>query len=222
MYQLIIGNRNYSSWSLRAWLALATSGARFNTTRVTLFDGDWKAKILAHSPAGRVPVLIDGDITIWDSLAIAEYLREREPEAPGWPEARAIASEMHSGFLAVRDELPQNLRARSPLSEEELSGGCREQIARIDAIWSNCYAHRDTRGPWLFGNFGIADVMYVPVALRFVSYDIAVSDRARQFIDATLAFAPVQAWVDAATQEAEAIDFIDARQPASSTALTLG
>ncbi|MEO1573479.1 MAG: glutathione S-transferase family protein [Pseudomonadota bacterium] len=227
MYTLVIGNRNYSSWSLRAWLALKHSGAAFEVVRVPLFTDEWITQIQRYSPAGRVPVLIDGDLHIWDSSAIIEHLREKAPGAVGWPEdparralARSVSGEMHSGFIAIRDELPQNLRARTTLDPATLSASCRDQIARIDAIWSQCYEQYD--GPWLFGEFCIADIMYLPVALRFVTYGIQVSDGARRFVDAVLACSTTVEWIQGAREESEALDFIDNLTPATDSPLTLG
>lgn len=127
-FQLVIGNRNYSSWSLRAWLFLRASGIACEEIRVPLFTAEWAEAVARFSPTGRVPVLLDGDIRVWDTLSIFEYVRERHPHAVGWPqevaaraEARSIAAEMHAGFLAVRDELPQNLRLRRKRDQAELS-----------------------------------------------------------------------------------------------------
>lgn len=229
MFRLIIANRNYSSWSLRAWLHLTESGIEFEEIRIPMFTDAWPAQIARFSPAGRVPVLIDGDVTVWDTTAILEYVREVHPDAVGWPAARAwraharsISAEMHSGFLAVRDELPQNLRARHAYDPDRLSAACQTQIARIDEIWSDCRRKYGDAGDWLFGEFSIADVMFVPVALRFRTYSIPVSDKAREFVDAVVTLDAVGAWSDAAAKEAERIDFIDELVPAADSPLTLG
>ena len=228
-YTLVIANRNYSSWSLRAWLFLAASNISFKVIRIPMFTPTWPNEIAEYSPAGRVPVLLDGDITVWDTPAIIEHVRERHANAVGWPEdpraralARSISGEMHSGFLAIRDELPQNLRARNLRDPKELSEACRNQIARIDEIWSGCRGTYGGAGPWLFGVFSIADVMFTPVALRFVTYSIPVSDKAREFVDAVRASADVQQWTEEAEAEAEAISFIDDLVPADASPLTLG
>ena len=166
MLELVIGNRNYSSWSLRAWLYLRESGMTFKTIQIPLFTGSWRETLARYSPAGRVPVLIDGDLAIWDSLAIIEHLQESAPGALGWPrepraraEARSISAEMHSGFLAIRNELPQNLRVRRERSPNELSQPCQRQIERIQTIWRDCRERYAARGKWLFGELCIADVM---------------------------------------------------------------
>ena len=141
MYKLVIANRNYSSWSLRAWVFLTESRVPFEEIRIPLFTKTWSQEIGRYSPTMRVPVLLDDDITVWDTMAIIEYLLEEHPHSVGWPKslqmrthARSISAEMHSGFLAVRDELPQNIRARIKLEPSQLSDACRKQIARIDEI----------------------------------------------------------------------------------------
>jgi glutathione S-transferase len=229
MLQLVIANRNYSSWSLRAWLYLAESGIEFEEIRIPLFTDQWREEIARYSPVGRVPVLIDDGFSIWDSTAIIEYAREQFPGAVGWPEdrkqrarARSISAEMHSGFLALRDELPQNLRARCPLDTQSLSEQCKQQIQRIDQIWSKCRIENRSPGGWLFGKFSIADVMFAPVALRFVTYRIQVSSHAQEFIDAIIGLRSVQQWIASASEETESIPFIDQRTPAIETDLTLG
>ena len=227
-YKLVIGNRNYSSWSLRAWLYLRESGIGFQEIRIPLFTPDWAETVARYSPTGRVPVLLDGDIQVWDTMSIFEYVRERHPEAVGWPadvaaraEARSIAAEMHAGFLAVRDELPQNLRARHRRDLAELSVAARAQIDRVWSIWSSCRQRFGQAGPWLFGAFSIADVMYVPMALRFVTYEIPVPEDARSFVDAVTALPSVREWIEAAAHEPERLEFIDGLVPSAQSPLTL-
>ncbi len=210
---LVIGNRNYSSWSLRAWLYLRESGLEFEEVNISLHVGDWRDDVAKYTSAGRVPVLIDDDITVWDSMAIFAHLLERYPDAVGWPAdpvqralARSISAEMHSGFLAIRDALPQNIRIRRTAFVSDV---CRAQIDRVQSIWRECRERFGDRGPWLFGELGIADVMFAPVALRFVSYGIPVEGRAAEFVDATLALPSVQEWISAAQDEGLALDFVD-------------
>jgi glutathione S-transferase len=229
MYTLVIANRNYSSWSLRAWLHLTESHIPFEEIRIPLFTGNWKEEIVRHSPGGRVPVLLDDGITVWDSTAIMDHALEQHPEAVGWPvpdgaraHARSVSAEMHSGFLALREELPQNLRARCRIDVNRLSGACREQLARIDGLWEDCREKYGSSGKWLFGDFSIADVMYAPVALRFVTYSIPVSDRSREFIEAVCGLESVQRWIDGARAEAESLPFIDDLVGAKDSPLTLG
>jgi glutathione S-transferase len=228
-FQLVIGNRNYSSWSLRAWLFLRESGISFEEIRIPLFTAEWAETVARFSPTGRVPVLLDGDLRIWDTMSIFDYVRERHPQAVGWPEglaaraeARSIAAEMHAGFLAIRDELPQNLRLRRRCDELALSRAARGQIERVRSIWGACRRRFHDAGPWLFGAFSIADVMYAPMALRFVTYEISVPAPAQSFIDAVTALPAIQEWVRAAAREPERIEFIDSQVPAHQSPLTLG
>lgn len=225
--KLVIGNKNYSSWSLRAWLYLKESQLQFEEIRLSLFTDQWATAISQYTPAGRVPVLLDGDITIWDSLAIMEYVHEYYPDAVGWPSnrtanahARSIAAEMHSGFLAIREELPQNLRVCQQRSRDDFSNAAQAQIARVEKLWQDCY--RQYGGPWLCGDFSIADVLYAPVALRFVTYSIQLNPEAGQFIDRVQALDAVQAWCQDAIAEPENLPFIDSLAPASSTPLSFG
>ncbi len=229
MYQLVIANRNYSSWSLRAWLFLTESKISFELTRIPMFTESWQTEIARYSPAGRVPVLLDEAVTVWDSAAIIEYVRQRHPNAIGWPaaeemeaHARSISAEMHSGFLAIRDELPQNIRARNDRDPNQLSQACRDQIERVDEVWADCRNRYEGLGQWLFGEFSLADVMFAPVALRFVTYSIPVSSRAQDYIRAVCDSISVQEWIKLAREEVESIDFIDDLVPAAESPLTLG
>ncbi len=229
MYKLVIANRNYSSWSLRAWLFLIESKIPFEEIRIPLFTESWATEIARFNPAGRVPVLLDDDITVWDTTAIIEYLRKKHSNTVEWPEAakmrahaQSISAEMHSGFLAIRNELPQNLRARNKLESSQLSESCRKQIARIEEIWTDCRTRYSESGDWLFGAFSIADIIFTPVALRFVTYSIPVGGGAREFVDAVQGSKSVQQWIKAAQTESETIPFIDKLVPAESSPLTLG
>lgn len=218
MFKLIIGNRNYSSWSMRAWLHLRESEVPFEEVRVPLFGEDgWHEEIARYSPAGLVPVLVDGDLAVWDSMAIHEYVLEHWPDAVGWPaapraraRARSVCAEMHSGFTALREELPQNIRARKRCRLEALSDACRSDIARIEAIWSVARDGHGGAGPWLFGAFSLADVVFAPVALRFVTYGIPVAGEARHFVEQVQALESVREWARLSEEEAEVIDFVDA------------
>jgi glutathione S-transferase len=227
--RLVIGNKNYSSWSLRAWLYLGESGIPFEEVRIPLYCADSAARIARFSPAGRVPVLIDDDgTTVWDSLAIVEHARERH-SGVDWPRAhaararaRSIVAEMHSGFLALREELPFNARARSPVEPDRLSDRARQQVERVLSIWDGCRREHAGDGDWLFGRFSIADAFYAPVALRFVTYSIAAPPAAQSFVDAVTRLASIREWVAAAAQEVESLDFIDTRHPAGPTPLSFG
>jgi glutathione S-transferase len=204
--QLIIGNKNYSSWSLRPWLAMKVAGIAFEETVISLDAPDFKARVTAFSGAGRVPVLIDGDVRVWESLAILEYLAEKSPAAGLWPShvsararARAIASEMHAGFLALRRHLPMNV-AR-PVKKRALDNGATVDAARIDAIWSECRAQFGGDGAFLFGPFGAADAMYAPVVWRFHTYAVEVSTAARAYMGAVMTLPASVEWREAARRE---------------------
>jgi glutathione S-transferase len=224
MLKLIIGNKNYSSWSLRAWLHLRESGVSFEEIRIPLFsDTNWREQLARYTPAGRVPVLVDGDLSVWDSLAICEYVREKEEGAVGWPadvraraHAHSVVAEMHSGFVGIRSELPQNIRARRPLELARLSEGCRNEVRRIDQLWSDALERYGDGGPWLFGRFSIADVTYAPVALRFVTYSIRLSPAAQRFVDQIEALDSIREWCRESAEERESLGFIDDLAPPAS------
>jgi glutathione S-transferase len=214
--KLVIGNKNYSSWSLRAWLFLKQSQVEFEEIRLVLFTDSWETEIKRYTPAGKVPVLLDGDLSIWDSLAIMEYVQENHSEVLGWPSdraarahARSVAAEMHSGFMSIREELPQNLKVCQRRSRDDFSSQARSEIKRIEALWQDCFERYG--GPWLFGDFGIADAMYAPVALRFVTYGIELQPEAQRFVTVVRELEAVQTWVAAAADEEECLPFIDAR-----------
>jgi glutathione S-transferase len=202
--QLVIGNYNYSSWSLRAWLAMKVFAFPFDAIRIPLYGPGAKQEILKHSPAGKVPTLKDGGLVVWDSLAIMEYLAEKNPKV--WPaapaeraRARSVSAEMHSGFPNLRHHMSMNVRKRYPgkgRTPETL-----EEVRRIEAIWSQA------KGPFLFGPFSAADAMYAPVVLRFRTYEVQVSNRA--YTEAVLALPAMQEWIAAAEREVESIPQFD-------------
>jgi glutathione S-transferase len=204
--QLVIGNKNYSSWSLRPWMALTMAGIPFREMVIPLDTPETAALIAQHSAAGRVPVLIHGRQTVWESLAIMEYLAELFPEKHLWPKAlaaramaRAVANEMHAGFAALRSACPMNLRrARKPvaLSEQVL-----KDVARIERIWRDCRARYGKGGKFLFGRFSIADAMYAPVVTRFDTYAIKVADDTRAYMDTIMNTSAFIAWREAALKE---------------------
>jgi glutathione S-transferase len=205
--KLVIGNKNYSSWSMRPWLALRANNIPFEEVFISLYTGEAdKQRILDFSRAGKVPVLVDDDVTIWDSLAIIEYLAERFPEKRLWPEdpvqrahARSISAEMHSGFAALRNECGMNLHR--PVGTIELSAEARADIARIQEIWTECHARYGKAGPFLFGAFGAADAMFAPVVHRFRTYAIAVSLDVRRYMDTMMALPAFQEWTGAGLAE---------------------
>jgi glutathione S-transferase len=183
--ELVIGNKNYSSWSLRPWVFLEQAKIPFTEVRLPFQSKEWDERIGEYSPTRMVPVLRDGDLCVWDSLAILEYLAERFPDARGWPadpaaraRARAASAEMHSSFVALRSECPQDCRART---ERRLSDAARSDIARAERLWNECLA---AGGPFLFGEFSVADAMYAPVVLRFRTYGIAVDGPAGAYAEA--------------------------------------
>jgi glutathione S-transferase len=197
--KLAIGNKNYSSWSMRPWLALRANDIPFVETVIPLYTDNPadKERILSFSRAGKVPVLVDGDITVWDSLAIIEYVAERFPEKKLWPDdaaarahARSVCAEMHSGFMALRNECGMNLHR--PVRAVTLSADARANVARIEEIWRECLARYG--GPFLFGRFGAADAMYAPVVHRFRTYAIEVSQQTRAYMDTMMALPAFQEW----------------------------
>ena len=204
--QLIIGNKNYSSWSFRPWLAMKVAGIAFEETLISLEAPDFKKRVTALGGAGRVPTLIDGNTRVWESLAILEYLAEKFPAAALWPEppaarahARAISSEMHAGFAAVRRQLPMNIRR--PVLPRALDAEAIGDVARIDAIWNECRSRFGAGGPFLYGAFGAADAMYAPVVWRFRTYAVEVSAIAQAYMHALMALPAWNEWREAACRE---------------------
>ena len=214
-FTLILGNKASSSWSLRGWLLMKRSGIPFEERVIPLDRPGFKAEILTHSPSGRVPALEAGDLTIWDSLAIAEYLHERYPEAGLWPAdpevravARAVTAEMHAGFAVLRERLPMDLK-RAPVApgkgRMDDPALCAE-IARIVEIWTDCRSRVSGGGRFLFGEFCAADAFYAPVATRFHSYGVALEGAAAAYRDALLAWPDLAAWTEAAQAEPWSIE----------------
>jgi glutathione S-transferase len=203
---LVIGNKNYSSWSFRPWLAMKVGGIAFDETVISLEAPDFKTRVTALGGSGRVPVLIDGDVRVWESLAILEYLAEKFPAAGLWPHdpaarahARAVASEMHGGFVSLRRDLPMNV-AR-PIKSRALDPGAANDVARIDSIWRECRAEYAAGGTFLFGPFGAVDAMFAPVVWRFHTYAVEVSEAARGYMRAIMALPAWNEWREAARRE---------------------
>lgn len=206
--ELVIGNMNLSSWSLRPWLALRATGAAFRERKILLDRPDSKERLRAASPTGKVPVLVAGDLVIWESLAICEALAEWFPAARLWPEdpgvratARSAAYEMHGGFADLRREMPMNLRARI---ERAPSPAVQADIDRITTLWHDCRGRFGAAGPYLFGEFSIVDCMYAPVVTRFRTYGVALDEVAAAYCDAMLAHPDMRAWYAGAALETDA------------------
>ncbi|KJC61336.1 glutathione S-transferase [Bradyrhizobium sp. LTSPM299] len=212
MLKLVIGNKNYSSWSLRPWLALRANDIPFEEVFIPIYtDQADKDRILSVSDSGKVPALIDGNLTVWDSLAIIEYLAETVPDVKLWPadraaraHARAISAEMHSGFMALRNECGMNLHR--PIRAVALSDDARANVARIQEIWADCHARYGKQGPFLFGAFSGADAMYAPVVHRFRTYAIPVQGAAQHYVDAMLSLPAFQQWTREGLAETLLID----------------
>jgi glutathione S-transferase len=201
---LVIGNKNYSSWSLRAWILLKHLELEFRERLIRLDTPTSKDEIETYGPSGRVPVLLDGELRVWDSLAICEYVAELTGR--GWPRdararavARSVCAEMHSGFANLRLEWPMNARARN--RRTVITPGLEADIDRVDEIWNDCRGRFGAAGPWLFGEYSVADAMYAPVVLRFNTYGARVSETARWYMAAALEDAALQSWVAAAKAE---------------------
>lgn len=209
---LVIGNKNYSSWSMRPWIALKATNIAFEEVLIPLYTGDTdKQRILAFTRSGKVPALVDGDVTVWDSLAIIEYAAERFPEARLWPQdrasrahARSISAEMHSGFMALRNECGMNLHR--PVGAKVLSDNAKADIARVQQIWSECRERYGTKGPYLFGAFSGADAMYAPVIHRFKTYAIDASPPAREYMETMSALPAFREWTSAGLAETLVIE----------------
>ena len=209
--KLIIGNKNYSSWSLRAWFLLREADIDFDEHRIALDVEETARQIAEFSPAGKVPVLLLDDVAVWDSLAIAETVAEHWPEKNLWPRdsatrahARSISAEMHSGFGELRSRMPMNCRAmgRRVALPDELT----RDIDRVFDIWSDCYRRYGDKGSWLFGEFSIADAMYAPVVLRLRTYGINLPESARHYANRVLQSEAMQEWLLACETEIEVIE----------------
>ena len=207
--KLVIGNKNYSSWSLRPWLLLSAFDLEFEEIQESLLPEGIKERFGKYSPSCKVPVLIDGALNIWDSLAICEYVSDKYLQGRGWPkeieqraEARAICAEMHSSFTALRSEMPMNCRATRKL---ELSAAAKADISRIDSIWSYDTKQNGQIAPWLFGKFSIVDCFFAPVAFRFATYGVSLSAPAQKYSSQLLNHPSVVTWKAAALAETEII-----------------
>ena len=209
MFKLIIGNRAYSSWSMRGWLAAKQSGEEFEEYIVPLYDADWDKRREGDEFApslGKVPILWDGDCVVWDSLAIIEFLADRVGREKYWPEdvtaravARSMSAEMHSGFANLRRELPMNVRKSFP--SKDLTPEVREEIDRVLQLWAQSRARFGGTGDFLFGDWCAADIMYAPVVTRFITYGVPVPSFAGVYMKAVLSHPHVAEWIDKAQDE---------------------
>ena len=206
-FKIILGNKNYSSWSLRGWLVMAATGADFDEQVIPLDRPETKAAIRAHTPSGRVPTLEHDGLVVWDSLAIAEYLAECFPDAGLWPadpgaraRARAVSAEMHAGFVALRTHMPMDLRSRFPGVGHDAPGVAAD-IARIVEVWEDCRRLFGGGGDFLFGGFGIADAFFAPVVGRFVTYDVPLDGAAAAYRDTLWSWPAFARWREDAEAE---------------------
>jgi glutathione S-transferase len=203
---LVIGNKNYSSWSLRPWIAMRAADIAFEETVIPLYQGEYKAQLLATSPAGKVPILIDGDLRVWESLAILEHLAERFPALAIWPRdtlarshARSAATEMHAGFTALRSRCPMNIR-RAPKAIA-MDEAVQRDVDRLVSLWREARGRFGAGGPFLYGAFSAADAMYAPVVSRFASYAIGVGAAAESYMTSVMALPAFREWHDSGVGE---------------------
>jgi glutathione S-transferase len=204
--KLIVGNKNYSSWSLRPWIAMRNAGIAFEEEVIPLYEPGSTERISKYSPTGKVPVLIDGDMPVWETIAILDHLAEKFPKAQLWPadpkaraHARAISAEMHAGFGPLRKHCPMNMRRVG--RKRELTAEVAANVRRIEEIWTDCRRRFGADGPFLFGSFGAADAMYAPVVSRFASYAIGVGAAAEAYMASVMALPAFREWHDAGVAE---------------------
>lgn len=217
--KLYIGNKNYSSWSMRPWVLLTQAGIPFEEVMVRFDaftpDSQFKATLRPLSPTGKVPVLVDGDLVVWDTLAISEYLAEQFPDKHLWPQdkadrarARSMCAEMHSGFGALRSACPMNIEASLPDTGALIwrdNAGVRADVARLVGMWQPCLQH--SGGPLLFGDFTVADAYFAPICSRLVTYALPLPADVAAYVNHVCALPGVKAWIDAACAEGDFLDF---------------
>ncbi|WP_191601493.1 glutathione S-transferase family protein [Marinomonas algicola] len=208
--KLIIGNKNYSSWSLRGWLALKAFNIPFEEVKLTLFSDAFYSELAKHSPVGKVPVLVDDGLSVWDSLAICEYINEHCLDGKGWPmdrsqraKARSIVAEMHSGLFAIRSEMPMNCRASRTIT---LSNKAQQEAQWMNETWTQLRNENANKGDYLFGSFSLADVFFAPVVFRFETYGIELSGAAAIYRDTMLSHPSMQEWLSDAKSETHVIE----------------
>lgn len=209
MLKLVIGNKNYSSWSMRPWVLMVHFGVDFEEHRIPLFTADYKEQLSEHSPSMKVPVLWDGDLPIWDSLAICEYVSEKLLQGQALPKSmfqraqcRSYCAEMHGGFLEIRKQMPMNIRERRRI---EIGPELAEEISRIEQLWVQARDANGDVGPYLFSSFSMADAFFAPVVMRFRTYGIELDPVCMKYMDTVSGNAAVQAWVEEAKKEKEVL-----------------
>ncbi len=217
---LVIGNKNYSSWSLRPWILLRHYKIPFLEKRIALFTDSMQADLAAYGSDTKVPVLQDGEHIVWDSLAILEYISEQYLDGRGWPTntkaratARSVCAEMHSSFFHLREALPMNCRKR--FKNYPVTNEAQREIDRVKDLWNKCRNQYGQNGKWLFGDFSAADAMYAPIALRFAGYDIELNNDERSYVDAIIAHPDVQEWISAGKAEPEVIELDEVKLASS-------
>ena len=211
---LVVGNKNYSSWSLRPWIFLRHHKIDFEEKWVSLFVDTTKGELAEYDSDFKVPILKDGELIVWDSLSILEYISEAYLNNKGWPDdrkarsfARSISSEMHSSFYSIRNELPMNCRKK--FENISLSEGAEREIERIKGLWRKCRSEYGSNGEWLFGDYSIADAMFAPIALRFNGYGIHLTGIEAAYIDSVLKHPGIVEWVEAGKRETEVIEAVE-------------
>lgn len=215
MLTLVIGNKNYSSWSLRPWLLMRQAGIPFREIRVPLYQEASRAALKQYTPWGRVPVLIDGDRVVWESLAVCEYLAERFADRSLWPSdpgaravARAVSAEMHAGFAHMRAHLTMNCRQR--FAPRPWPPAVEDDIVRIVELWADCRSRFGGEGGWLFGDFSIADAFFAPVACRFTTYAVPLPPAAAAYVDTVMSLPAMRDWMADARTETEVLPQFEA------------
>jgi len=210
--KLVIGNKNYSTWSLRPWLLLTHFEVAFTEVMESLSPDMLSVRLAQYSDSKKVPVLIDNDLNVWDSLAICEYINERCLNGRGWPKdvsqraiARSVSAQMHSGFNAIRNEMPMNIRASRQI---DLSDAAAQEINQMQLLWHRLL--QNSAGPWLFGDFSIADCMFIPVLLRFETYGVSLLPSTKAYRDTIMSNVAVTSWIDSAMKESEIVDVNEA------------
>lgn len=208
-FRLVIGDKSFSSWSLRPWLLLKQAGVPFEEINIVLRQGDTPEQIAKYSPSGKIPALLTDEGLVWDSLAISEYVAELVPDRKLWPAdryaravARAVSAEMHAGFVSLRTEM--SMDCLSTIALPAVSEATLKDIARIQAIWRECRQKFGKGGDFLFGHFTVADAIYAPVVTRFLTYGVALDDVAARYCDTIMALAPMKEWIAGARAEVKA------------------